>query len=252
MGEKSMSEARRRLGELVGRAAATAQTAKSATSAATVRIVAAAKAAAAQAAADIDDAAQASTTHVATPLTALDVTSAAAVPASSDPPEPDERDEIIARLEQELESERATTAELERAVKALEFQLDVLERSYGKQLADARADGDAAKEKLTAVAAQLQETDLELRRVTAVRDRLRDMFAFDGRRIPPELRERHPGDEDTIARLLSAAPLLPEPADDSGSSSSLGPGKAEGVAETETGELLSPELVFDPNEDRDD
>src|SRR5690606_18932267 len=54
----------------------------------------------------------------------------------------DERDEKIARLEQEIEAERARAAELERTVKALEFKLDVLERSYAKQLADARTDGD--------------------------------------------------------------------------------------------------------------
>lgn len=77
-----------------------------------------------------------------------------------------------------------------------------------------------------------------------MRDRLRDMLAFDGRRIPPELRERQPGDEDTIARLLSPAAAV--------HAADAHPDGEGPAVEPEPQELLSPELVFDPNEDRDD
>jgi len=173
---------------------------------------------------------------------------AAAASAGDDPNAPDERDETIARLERELEAERAARAELEDAVKALEFKLDVLERSYGKQLADAREAGDAAQQELSELKVLLAETTQELKQVTAVRDRLRDMYSFDGRRMPPELREqRQPGDEDTIARLIAGAGAIAEP----GSPPREVP-QEPAAAEPEPGELLSPELVFDPGEGSDD
>lgn len=220
MSEDRVTEARRRLKAFAARAVEAARTATAATSSTAAKAVAAAKAAASAAA---------------SPTPVLDAPDAGA---------PDERDEKIARLEHELDAERARTAELESAVKALEFKLDVLERSYAKQLADARADGDRAKRELLQVKAELADTARELKQVAAHRDRLRDMFAFDGRRVPPELRERQPGDEDTIARLLSSADAVPErtaPTD--------GPAAAD---EPEIGDLLPPDLVFDPNDDRED
>lgn len=159
----------------------------------------------------------------------------------------DERDETIATLEQALEAERARSTQLEGEVKALEFKLDVLEKSYGKQLADARASSDSAREELSEIKARLRETTLELREVAAVRDRLRDMLAFDGRRIPPELRERQPGDDDTIARLMSPVGIVRDAGAEPGR-----PARDEPGAEPEPKELLSPELVFDRTEERDD
>lgn len=211
MSEEFVTEARRRLKDLAAKAVAAARTAAAAAPAAGAKTPASAEAA--------DD-------------------------PAADAPAPDERDEIIARLERDIEAERTRSAELEGAVKALEFKLDVLERSYAKQLADARADGDRAKRELLQVKAELADTARELKQVAAHRDRLRDMFAFDGRRVPPELRERQPGDEDTIARLLSSADAVPErtaPTD--------GPAAAD---EPEIGDLLPPDLVFDPNDDRED
>ncbi|HEX6994463.1 MAG TPA: hypothetical protein VF339_10005 [Gammaproteobacteria bacterium] len=216
MSEDHVTEARRRLKVLAARAVEAARTATAATSSTAAKAAAAAKAA---------------------------VSAASHAPPSShdDVHGADERDEKIARLEQEIEAERARAAELERTVKALEFKLDVLERSYAKQLADARTDGDAAKRELAEVKAELADARHELKQVAAHRDRLRDMYAFDGRRVPPELRERQPGEEDTIARLLNAAPDPGAKAD------------APSVAdEPETGDLLSPDLVFDANDDEED
>lgn len=212
--EDDATEARWGLKALAARAVEVARTARSATSSAAAKATAAAKAAA----------------------------SRAPEPSEADADTPDERDEQIARLEHDIGAERARTAELESAVKALEFKLGILEQSYGKQLADARAEGDAAKRELAEVKAQLAETIRELKDVTAHRDRLRDMLSFDGRRIPPELRDRQPGDEDTIARILNAVPDPGEKASD--------PSAADD--EPETGDLLSPDLVFDANDDRED
>src|SRR5690606_2110539 len=117
-------------------------------------------------------------------------TTAGRASVSEDAEPEDERDETIARLEQEIEAERARSEERAGAVKAFEFKLEILERSYGKQLADARAEGDAAKRELSELKTLLADTTQELKRVTAIKDRLRDMFAFDGRRVPPELRDQ--------------------------------------------------------------
>jgi len=222
MSDEHVSEVRRRLKDFAARAVAAARSAAS---------VAARPGLEAD---ETEDDAQAETP------------AAADASAGDDQHAADERDETIARLEHELEAERARSRELEGAVKAVEFKLDVLERSYGKQLADARAAGDAARQELAEIKARLAETAQELRQVTAVRDRLRDMYAFDGRRIPPEMRERQPGDEDTIARLISGAGTRPD--------SGMEPGAAseDAAAGEPEGELLSPELVFDPRDDGDD
>jgi len=212
MSEEFVTEARRRLKDLAAKAVAAARTAAAAAPAAGAKTPASAEAA--------DD-------------------------PAADAPAPDERDEIIARLERDIEAERARSAELEGAVKALEFKLDVLERSYGKQLADARAASEDAKKELATVMTQLAETARELSDAAAHRDRLRDMLAFDGRRVPPEMREHRPGNDDTIARLMST------PGPDA-RSDGASPSRRAASNDTDAVELLSPDLVFDPSRDGDD
>jgi len=51
---------------------------------------------------------------------------------------PDERDERIKRLERTLDEERRTLAELRETLESTRFKAEILEKSYAKQLADAR------------------------------------------------------------------------------------------------------------------
>jgi len=51
---------------------------------------------------------------------------------------PDERDERIRRLERTLDEERRTLAELRETLESTRFKAEILEKSYAKQLADAR------------------------------------------------------------------------------------------------------------------
>ena len=214
--------------DLAVRAVAVARTASAATSATATKAAAAANTAAAKA-------------------KAAAATTAGRAPLSKDADSANQRDETIARLEQEIEAERARTEELAGAVKAFEFKLEVLEQSYGKQLADARADGDAAKRELVELKTMLADTTQELKHVTAIKDRLREMFAFDGRRVPPELRDRPSGDEDTIAKLLAMANTMP----DRGSTADA-PSQEPPHSEAEaTGDLLSPELVFGAKDEKE-
>src|SRR5690606_15949827 len=57
---------------------------------------------------------------------------------------PDELDAARERLERALAEERQKSAALRASVDGLQFKLDVLEKSYAKQLADARQHAEAA------------------------------------------------------------------------------------------------------------
>ncbi|HEX5313542.1 MAG TPA: hypothetical protein VFX38_01350 [Gammaproteobacteria bacterium] len=180
---------------------------------------------------------------------AVEATRAAAAGRASDRPAadaPDPRDATVARLEQEIEVERTKSAALLGTVKELEFKLGVLEKSYSKQLGDAKTRGEIAMQELSKLKAQLAETTDELRRTGEARDRLREMLAFDGRRIPPELRERQPGVEDTIARLLS---LDSAAANAPANRKELPAEPIRAEPEPQPGDLLAPDLVFNPDDD---
>src|SRR5690606_21473349 len=116
---------------------------------------------------------------------------------------PDDRDATIARLEQEAGAEREKTNALLATVKDLEVKLEVLERSYAKQLADARERCSAADRELAELKARLAEAQAGLARVIATRDRLRGMLSFDGRRRPRGAGGSQGSDDNTINRLLA-------------------------------------------------
>lgn len=106
---------------------------------------------------------------------------------SDAPPEPDPRDAKIERLERELAEEQAHAAQLRSNVDELHFKIEILEKSYSKQLKDARQRAEQAEQGLAEQQARLGELDgakqtttqsladvkAELERVTAERDRLR-------------------------------------------------------------------------------
>jgi hypothetical protein len=106
-------------------------------------------------------------------------------------PETDLRDARIVELERLVAEEREHSAELRRSGDELKFQMDILERSYSKQLKDAREIADSAersREELAVRVAELDqaredsiellaETRTEIDRLTAERDQLRRQLA---------------------------------------------------------------------------
>jgi uncharacterized coiled-coil protein SlyX len=68
------------------------------------------------------------------------------------PPEPDPRDAAIERLERELAEQRETAQTLRESLDAATFKMEILEKSYAKQLAEAR-------DSLAATASELKEKE---------------------------------------------------------------------------------------------
>jgi dGTP triphosphohydrolase len=108
----------------------------------------------------------------------------------SGPAVPDERDAVIKRLEQTVAEERQKSATLRETVDNLQFKSETLEKSYAKQLADARQRCAAAEQALaahnTAIAAfgndredtirLLTDARTELEQVKLDRDQLRQQL----------------------------------------------------------------------------
>jgi FtsZ-binding cell division protein ZapB len=101
-------------------------------------------------------------------------------------PVPDERDEVIEKLEAALGEQRDNAAALQSSVDELDFKNSTLETSYSKQLNDARERAEAAENALTELQAELDgvgggedilatlaTTRADLEVITAERDRLR-------------------------------------------------------------------------------
>jgi hypothetical protein len=69
------------------------------------------------------------------------------------------RDARIEQLERTLADEREHSASLRSSVNELRFQMDILEKSYAKQLEDARARADAADQRADDQQARIAELD---------------------------------------------------------------------------------------------
>ncbi len=191
---------------------------------------------------------------------------AAAAPAPTGEPAaaPDERDAAIARLERALTEERQRSAAFRTNVEQLEFKLEVLEKSYAKQLADARERAESAARKLAEreaelekladkhneVMARLAAANRELERTSIDREFLREPRA---RSAPPAHAERrvlpaatHDG---TINALLGETPWSRDGRAPEGTE----PAAADAAeADAPPGEMLSPELVFTGKDDDGD
>lgn len=61
---------------------------------------------------------------------------------------PDERDATIERLQRAVSEERQRSAEMRSTIDDLRFRIEILEKSYSKQLADARARTSEAEHRL--------------------------------------------------------------------------------------------------------
>ncbi|HEX7079618.1 MAG TPA: hypothetical protein VF329_01215 [Gammaproteobacteria bacterium] len=165
-------------------------------------------------------------------------------------PEAAEAQTTIEELERVLAEERQKAAELASAIDGLHFKLQVLEKSYAKQLADARERAESAErqlaERLSEAAAQeqtqeaaLQKLRADLERVTAERDRLRAQLG-----LPPDEPDAS-AIEGTINRLIADTSWARErPTISSGSYPQPG---AEDESPSE--ELISPDLLFDPQDE---
>jgi len=193
----------------------------------------------------------------------------AAKPAAAPAHVVDERDLKIERLERELAEEKANAVSLREAGDASRFKLEILEKSYSKQLADARQRADAATKELATLKGQvaefgkggedtlkaISEMRAELLNITAERNKLRDQLergggapgkAYGGRSYAPRAPEES---SDTINALITNAGLDPgrdKPrAGDSNSNQRVK--LDQGPAEI----MVSPDLIF-TDKDKDD
>jgi len=192
---------------------------------------------------------------------------AAAAPAA--PAAPDERDLKIERLERALAEEKAHAVTLREAADAQKFKLEILEKSYTKQLADTRQRADAATKELTELKARLaqhgtggeetlkkmEDMHSELLNMTAERNKLREQLAkADTRRgggYGNKTEPRRPLDEssDTINSLITNAGIDPGPEKARGGDSNL---NARVKLEQASSEIMvSPDLIF-TEKDKDD
>jgi hypothetical protein len=193
-------------------------------------------------------------------------------PVASVPPSSGERDATIERLERGLAEERQHSATLRGTVEDLRFKMGILEKSYAKQLADARLRAESAERGLAEEKARLAgidsnhentlklltETRAQLTRVLAERDWLRKRPAQGARgateapvpsREAPDPTPTAVGeDEGTINTLMAdlsvprARPSArPEDPRLGAQARDDGPAPAE--------EMISPELVFPKRRD---
>jgi chromosome segregation ATPase len=203
------------------------------------------------------------------PSSGKPVREAAAAAAPTAAPAPDERDLKIERLERALAEEKAHAVTLREGADALKFKLEILEKSYSKQLVDTRQRADAATKELTELKAKLahygtggeetlkkmEDMHSELLNMTAERNKLRDQLAkADTRRgggYGNKSEPRRPLDEssDTINSLITNAGIDPgRERPRSGDSNSNQRVKLEqGPAEV----MVSPDLIF-TDKDKDD
>jgi chromosome segregation ATPase len=171
------------------------------------------------------------------------------------PGEVEERDRRIAELERAIGEERAHSADLRATVQDLKFKLEILEKSYAKQLADARRGCESAEQALSQQHTRNAELDqaredaielltdakTEMDRLTEERDQLRRQLASrDGWAVDPD--KGTDDDGGTINTLLDDASWLRKrmPSEDE-----LARAKAEkAAAEAPPEEMISPDMFF--------
>ncbi len=169
-------------------------------------------------------------------------------------PGPDERDATIELLERTLADERDAAAALQKNFDALRFQLEVLERSYAKQLEDARERCAAAEralgEQQNCNAALDEELSETARALADARDLVERAWSRAGGRPSARSGEAEEA-EGTINSLLSDASWLdaktPAPDQDGHVYSQV---KSDAAAADN--DMLAPELVFPGGEEEPD
>jgi hypothetical protein len=188
-------------------------------------------------------------------------------PAAADnaPSVPDERDAVIARLQRELAEQRQVSSTLRETGEQTRFQLQILEKSYSKQLGDARTRADTAERELAEKKARLaaldsgedttkllKEARAELAQTTAERDELRAQIARGGSYKPERARRAEPqvaDDGGTINALMTDSSWIRER-----KAAAEGHLDAKVVAEDDSPsvDMLDPSLVFTKGKRDDD
>jgi hypothetical protein len=173
---------------------------------------------------------------------------------------PDGRDAIIERLERTVADEQQKSAELRKANDELRFKLEILEKSYAKQLEDARRENAEQRAQMIGFREDtmrlIDETRGVLERVTSERDRLREQLERAG--VTPAEPGSRPGGEPsppegTINELIANPAWARErkPAGEPHLQAHAGT-----ADESPSEEMIAPELVFtkdgDDDEDEDE
>ena len=180
---------------------------------------------------------------------------------------PDERDATIERLEHSLAEERHNSSTLRASVEELKFKLEVVEKSYLKQLSDARVKRDAAEQlvadkqdRLAALDGAmgetlqlLQKTHEQLERLAADHDRLcRELARRDGIIVKTTSRTYGASARDdhavSIDDLLAASPAGRDRPESGGHLQA----RVAGPAEQPAAELIPADLVFTKSDDDED
>jgi hypothetical protein len=197
----------------------------------------------------------------------------AAKVAGSVPPARDERDATIERLERSVAEERQHSATLRETVEEFRFKIGILDKSYAKQLADARQRAEAAERGLTEERARLAgidtnhentlrlltETRAELARVAAERDLLRKQYGqaarprpeavAPDRKVPEQASPPAPEDEGTINALMANLTVPRERPSARPEIARLGAQARDAGPAAPSEEMISPDLVFPKRRD---
>lgn len=181
---------------------------------------------------------------------------------------PDERDDTIARLEHDLAQERENAAASSKTAEDLRFQMQVLERSYAKQLADAREQSADMERELAdqkaAFAVLDQECQEALQLLTQARAELERLTApRNGPPRPPQPRDAHGPEPAAVPRRF--APLQSEGtineliADASWAEARRASAEEEAATGAEApldveppNDMIAPDLVFGEDDERDE
>jgi chromosome segregation ATPase len=178
-------------------------------------------------------------------------------------PPVDERDAATKRLEAALAEERDNAATLRRSNDELRFKVEILEKSYAKQLADARSRMETAQRELTDLKTKqatlgsggedtlriLSDVRAQLANATMERDQLRTQLSRrEGRKAERPSAEDATG---TINALILGVSSLRE-----GAPALEGGGHLQAkvqATESPTEDMIAPELVFTKgSKDEDD
>jgi hypothetical protein len=179
-----------------------------------------------------------------------------------------ERDAAIARLERTIAEERQNSAALREANDALKFKLEILEKSYAKQLADARKKMESAVKDLAGHRTRLAElgtggedtlrllaeTRAELNRVNADRNLLKEQLTRGGPRpgaiVGAGAGAGESDSSQTINALITSAGTMPGRGRAASGDSNLG--QRVRIEESASVEMLSPDLIFTKTDKDDD
>lgn len=170
-----------------------------------------------------------------------------------------DRDATIEQLERAVASEREHSASLRSTVNELKFQAEILEKSYSKQLEDARARAEASDDKIKEQLVRITELDgaredaielltdakAEIDRLEAERDQLRrKLAAMEGTPIEEfDVDDDYSGEDGTINALMNDAKWRREHKLDE-KERSKAEAEARAAEEASQEEMISPDVVF--------